>query len=138
MAKVQILIAMTIDGFLPSSMNPLLDWVKMSRDGFTSWHEDCTFPLYPGYPLVDLICEKDTTSASCVYQAEICDETNVELLRGLSLYHLIDEMVIYLLPLVAGKGIHVAEHFISGCWKLYQSKSYKNGVCRMIYRKVLQ
>ena len=72
---------MTLDGNIPSESEPLMEWVKSDRMGFPYWREHSTRHLSPGYPLVDLICEKDTSGSSTVFHAEICDEESVELRR---------------------------------------------------------
>lgn len=101
MAKLQVLIAMTLDGSIPAEDDPLLQWMRDDKDGFSYGRDKCTRRLYPGYPLVDFMCEKDMSDPSILYQAEIHDEESIELLRGLSVYHLIDEMIIScFLPLV--------------------------------------
>lgn len=66
--------------------------------------------MFLDYPLLDLVCNKDQTDESFIYYAEITDKDNVELLRGLFLYHIVDEIIIYLLPITAHKGIHVLKH----------------------------
>ena len=96
MAKLQVLIAMTLDGSIPAEDDPLLQWMRDDKDGFSYGRDKCTRRLYPGYPLVDFMCEKDMSDPSILYQAEIHDEESIELLRGLSVYHLIDEMIIFL------------------------------------------
>jgi hypothetical protein len=96
MAKLQVLIAMTLDGSIPAEDDPLLQWMRDDKDGFSYGRDKCTRRLYPGYPLVDFMCEKDMSDPSILYQAEIHDEESIELLRGLSVYHLIDEMIISL------------------------------------------
>ena len=98
MAKLQVLIAMTLDGSIPAEDDPLLQWMRDDKDGFSYGRDKCTRRLYPGYPLVDFMCEKDMSDPSILYQAEIHDEESIELLRGLSVYHLIDEMIIFLFP----------------------------------------
>ena len=107
MAIVQIITAMTLDGFLPYEDEELFKWVKTDKRGFPFWHDRGTFMLPVGYPMLDLICEKDGKDASCVYTAEISDKKSLELLHRLSIYHLIDEIVVYVLPLTYGKGIAV-------------------------------
>ena len=62
---------------------------------FPYWRGRSTRMLYPGYPLVDLICDKEQSAPSDIYLAEIYDDSGAELLRGLSLYRLIDEMVTF-------------------------------------------
>ena len=78
-SEAEAVIAMTLDGNIPSESEPLMEWVKSDRMGFPYWREHSTRHLSPGYPLVDLICEKDTSGSSTVFHAEICDEESVEL-----------------------------------------------------------
>lgn len=135
MAKVQIITAMTLDGFLPGEDEELFRWVKKDKHGFPAWHERSTFMLPIGYPMLDLICEKDEKDTSCIYTAEISDEKGLELLHGLSIYHLIDEIIIYILPLTAGKGTACLHRLPVNSWKLYRTVAFKNGIVRLIYRK---
>lgn len=72
------------------------------------------------------------------YQAEIHDEESIELLRGLSVYHLIDEMIIFLFPSTRPNHKSVSKHLPRGEWKTVKSKTFKNGICRLVYCKTLQ
>lgn len=135
MAKVRIVMTITLDGFLPEDNENLMQWVKTDKKGFPRWKEECTYPLFPDYPLLDLVCHKDKADESLIYHAEISDKESVELLRGLFLYHVVDEMIVYLLPTTAGKGIHIMKH-VSPChWSLHKVKQHRNGICCMVYRK---
>ena len=51
MAKLQVLIAMTLDGSIPAEDDPLLQWMRDDKDGFSYGRDKCTRRLYPGYPL---------------------------------------------------------------------------------------
>lgn len=88
--------------------------------------------------MLDLICEKDEKDASFIYTAEISDRESLGLLHGLTIYHLIDEIVIYILPLIYGKGIVCLQQLPASRWKLHRSKTFKNGITRIIYRKSLR
>ncbi len=138
MAKLQAVIAMTLDGAVPPEGEPLLEWVKSNRKGFPYWRKRSTMHLFPGYPLVSLICEKETNGSSTVFHAEIYDEKSVEFLRGLSLYSLVDELVIFLIPSVSTFPLSVSAHLPSGNWRLVRSKTFRNGVCRLHYCRTLQ
>ena len=138
MAKLQAVIAMTLDGAVPPEGEPLLEWVKSDRKGFPYWRKRSTMHLFPGYPLVELICEKDTSGPSTVFHAEIYDEKSAEFLRGLSLYSLVDELVIFLIPSVSTFPLSVSAHLPSGNWRLVRSKTFRNGVCRLHYCRTLQ
>lgn len=129
---------MTLDGFLPEDNEKLMQWVKTDKRGFPRWKEECTYPLFPDYPLLDLVCAKDKTDESFIYHAEINDKESLELLRGLFLYHIVDEIILYLLPITVNKGIHIMQH-VSPChWSLYKVRQYPGSICCMIYRKRLR
>ena len=138
MAKLQVLIAMTLNGSVPARNDSLLQWIQNSNDGFPCWRDRYTRMLYPGYPLVDLICDKEQSAPSDIYLAEIYDDSSAELLRGLSLYHLIDEMIIFLLPVISSETVPVSKHISTDKWELVRTKTFRNGICRLTYRKTLQ
>ncbi|KAB4253968.1 dihydrofolate reductase family protein [Bacteroides uniformis] len=127
-----------MDGFLPAQEEELLVWVQTDKRGFPYWHERNTFTLSPNYPMLDLISEKDSKSASFIYTAEIFGKESLGLLHGLSVYHLIDEIIVYVLPITSGKGITHLQQLLVGRWQLHKSTVFRNGVCRLIYRKILQ
>lgn len=135
MARIQIITAVTLDGYLPDPNEELLQWVKTDSQGFPFWHERSTFTLFPGYPMLDLICEKDEKPDSFTFTSEISDPKSLDLLHGLSIYHLIDEIIIYILPVTANKGIVLMQKLPAGNWQLHRSASFKNGIVRLIYRK---
>lgn len=138
MAKVQILTAMTLDGFLPEADGKFMQWVKTSSKGFPYWQERSTFRIRPGHPMLDLACDKERTSDSCIYIAEVSDCPGVELLGNLFRFHLIDELVIYLLPIMAGTGTSLFKNPPAGHWHLRKTDTFSNGICRMVYRRILQ
>ena len=58
MAKIQIITAMTLDGFLPKADENLMQWVMNDDKGFPYWHEHSIYRLTPHYPLLDLLAER--------------------------------------------------------------------------------
>lgn len=135
MARIQVAMAVTIDGFLPDKDHTLAKWVRTSSNGFPRWRNVCSYPLFPKYPLLDLIYDKERSDDTFVYYAEITDKESAELLRGLFLYHIVDELILYLLPATTSKGIHIMQHVSPCLWKLHGVRHYNNGICCMIYRK---
>lgn len=121
MAKVQIVFAMTIDGYFPDD-DRLMEWIREDRNGFLLWKQHGTFSIAPDYPMVDLICFKDTTSSDSIFQAIISEREDTEILRRLSVYHLPDEIVIYMLPVISGHGIRISDFLDSCSWNLHSSK----------------
>ena len=103
--------------------------------GFPYWHERSIYRLTPHYPLLDLLAEKHSdNNQSDTYIAEISDKDSIELLRGLSRYNLIDEMVVYILPIIAGKGTPVFDDLTPSHWNNHKTTSFSNGITRIIYR----
>ncbi|MBO7220202.1 MAG: dihydrofolate reductase family protein [Alistipes sp.] len=112
MAKIQFITAMTMDGFLPKADESLM----------------------PNYPLLDLLAERHSNkNKSDIYIAEISDTMSIELLRGLSRYNLIDEMVVYLLPIVFGNGTPVFDDLTPSHWNVHKTTTFPNGIIRIIY-----
>ena len=103
--------------------------------GFPYWHEHSIYRLMPHYPLLDLLAEKHSdNNQSDTYIAEISDKDSIEFLRGLSRYNLIDEMVIYILPIIAGKGTPMFDDLTPSRWSVHKTTSFPNGITRIIYR----
>ena len=122
MAKIQIIAAMTMDGFLPKADENLMQWVMNDAKGFPYWHEQSVYRLIPHYPLLDLLAERHSdNNQSDTYIAEISDKDSIELLRGLSRYNLID-------------GTPVFDDLTPSRWSVDKTTSFSNGITRIIYR----
>ena len=135
MAKIRLVMAMTLDGFLPDENDPLIQWVKTDRNGFPYWHEQSSFNLPVGYPMIDLICKKENMDDSFVYLAEISNTLKIGLLQSLLLYNMVDEWILYYLPETKGQGVFLMDKLGVNHWILKSTHRYKNGICRMIYHK---
>lgn len=133
MAKIQAVTVMTLDGFLPESDNVSMQWVMDHRKGFAHWSERCDARILP-HSILDLLCEKDSKDNTFTYLAEITDSESLELLRGLFLYNLVDELVIYLLPISSGGGTSIQHVLPTLQWRLHEAATFSNGICRLIYR----
>lgn len=123
MAGIQVVTAITLNGFLPEPAGALVSWVRNDRSGFPFWRERCSALILP-HSILDLLCEKDSRDDSFTYLAEIIEPESVELLRGLFLYNLVDELVVYQLPYSAGQGISVLDTFRPQHWELHKTTSF--------------
>jgi len=133
MAKIQAVTVMTLDGFLPESDNVSMQWVMDHRKGFAHWRERCDARILP-HSILDLLCEKDGKDNTFTYLAEISDSESQELLRGLFHYNLVEELVIYLLPISSGRGTSIQNMLPTLQWQLHETATFSNGICRLIYR----
>lgn len=129
---------MTLDGCLPAKEDGRLEWLKTDRRGFRRWYGSCARRLSDDESLVDFLCTKDRPGNRATYLTEIYDAGHLRLLRGLFLYHAVDEIVFYLLPVTSCKGASIVGEFSAAEWKSVQARRYANGICRVVYRKLLQ
>ena len=98
--------ALTLDGFLPHEDEMLMRWVRENkRYGFPRWQRQATFHIYPHYGLMDLLNVREKYDKDCIYLAEVGDGGSAEYVNGLFLYNLVDETVLYLLPLSYGRNL---------------------------------
>lgn len=133
MPRIQAVTAMTLDGFLPDAADMSMRWVMNHRKGFARWRERCDARILP-HTILDLLCEKDSKDNTFTYLAEVSDSKSLELLRGLFHYNLVDELVIYLLPISSGRGTSIQNILPTLKWRLHKATAFSNGICRLIYR----
>ena len=117
--------ALTLDGFLPHEDEMLMRWVRENkRYGFPRWQRQATFHIYPHYGLMDLLNVKEKHDKDCIYLAGVGDGGSAEYADGLFRYNLVDETVLFLLPLSYGGGIPLTGEFRSARWKLLGCKTF--------------
>ena len=107
MAKVQIIMPVTLDGFLPDKNEELMEWLRTDRNGFPYWEERATFNMFPHYGMLDLMDAKERRDNNCTFFMKVQDEKSAE---------------------YAGGKIQF------GQWILCESKTFRNNVCRLVYR----
>lgn len=84
MAKIQVIMALTLDGFLPHEDEMLMRWVRENkRYGFPCWQRQATFHIYPHYGLMDLLDVKEKHDKDCIYLAGVGDGGSAEYADGL-------------------------------------------------------
>lgn len=134
MAKVQIIMPVTLDGFLPDKNEILMEWLRTDRNGFPYWEERATFNMYPHYGMLDLMDAKERHEKDCTFFMKVEDEKSAEYVDGVFLFRLADELVIYLLPISYKNGKNITGKIQFGQWTLRESKTLRNNVCRLVYR----
>ena len=134
MAKVQIIMPVTLDGFLPDKNEKLMDWLRTDRNGFPYWEERATFNMYPHYGMLDLMDAKERRDNNCTFFMKVQDEKSAEYAGGVFLFRLADELVIYLLPISYKSGKNITGKIQFGQWTLCESKTFRNNICRLVYR----
>lgn len=135
MAKVQVIMPITLNGFLPNENEELMQWMRTNKQGFPYWEEEATFKMYPHYGMLDIMMAKQGHEKNCTYFMKIDNEDSARYSQGLFLFHLVDEIVIYMLPISYNEGMKIFQNIRSEQWNLSQVKTFKNHICRLVYNK---
>ena len=61
------------------------------------------------------------------------DGKSAEYAGGIFLYRLVDELVIYLLPISYKSGKNITGRIQLGQWSLRDAKTFRNDICRLVY-----
>lgn len=130
--KIQITAILSADGYLWEKAGGAPSAFHSGKYG-TERLEEYTLPLSPYSSLIDLLDER-RQGRDVSYLAEATPET-MELVRGLLLYRLADEIILYVLPHKQEKGICFAESTALSGWELVKERQLKDSVRRKTYRR---
>lgn len=104
------------------------------RYGFPRWQRQATFHIYPHYGLMDLLNVKEKHDKDCIYLAGVGDGGSAEYADGLfgiiwwmRQYFSAASFLWWWNPLTG--------EFRSARWKLLGSKTFSNGICRLMYKR---
>lgn len=131
--NIQIAAILSADGYLLEQAED--DAQAVPRSGKYGWKrlEEQGLPLSPYTSLIDLLNES-RQGIEVSYLAETTPET-MELVRGLLLYRLADEIILYVLPGKQEKGIEFPELRSLPEWEPVEDRPLKGGIRRKVYRR---
>lgn len=130
--KIQIAAILSTDGYLWEKAGGAPSAFHFGKYGPERLKE-YTLPLSPYSSLIDLLNER-RQGRDVSYLAEATPET-MELVRGLLLYRLADEIILYILPYKQEKGIRLTELTALSGWELAEERPLKDGIRRKTYRR---
>lgn len=130
--NIQIAAILSTDGYLTEQADGVQ---AVPRSGRYGWKrlEERGLPLSPYSSLIDLLNER-RQGIEVSYLAEATPET-MELVRGLLLYRLADEIILYVLPDRQEKGIEFPGLFSLPGWEPVEDRPLKGGIRRKVYRR---
>lgn len=133
--KIQIVAAITIDGFLseyPEAPRRCFYYDKYSLDAL---RRSASRILHKDTSLIRLLNEKQQQpSSTLTYLAESSTD-NMGFIKGLLLYSLADELILYIVPRIAGAGVRLFEGAALSAWKPAGNRTFSNGISRIVYRR---
>lgn len=133
--KIQIAATVSNDGFLLPPNTIQSRWPYVRKYALTVLRERADLLLHKNTSLLSLLAEK-RQSTDTTYLAEATPET-VELIKGLLLYNLADELILYVVP--SGQytgGIAFSEILCLSDWKMDEKQNLgQEVICRIYHRK---
>lgn len=136
MAKVQLLAVLSLDGCLSEKTGDARWWLRPERYDIEDIRKKVTSFLDEDTSLSMLVSwlQKEDDA---VYLIEASLET-AEIINGMLRMHLIDEIILYTVPFIAGNGHYLFKPALPiSYWNFIGRKEYNGGIVRTVYRKKL-
>lgn len=133
--KIQIAATVSNDGFLLPPNTIQSRWPYARKYALTALRERADLLLHKNTSLLSLLAEK-RQSTDTTYLVEATPET-VDLIRGLMLYNLADELILYIVPSGHSKGgIALSEIIRLSDWEMDEEHNLaQEAVCRVYHHK---
>lgn len=132
--KIQIAATVSSDGFLLPPTTIPSRWPFTQKYTLAALREQADLLLHKNSSLLSLLAEK-RESTDTTYLVEATPET-VELIKGLLLYNLADELILYVVP--SGQctgGIALSEIIRLSDWEMDEEQNLGQEVVCRIYRR---
>ena len=138
MGKVVLFAVLTMDGCLADSSGEAQKWLSKTdmpdRFGIAEMKESAR-PLSEYTSLTMLVLDKTVTT----YFIE-ADTTTASIINGMARMHLLDEIILCTIPVIAGNGCRLFLRLFLGDlpeseWVRDGIKAYKDGSLKAVYRK---
>lgn len=131
MAKVQVLAVLSLDGCLSEKTSDASWVLRPESYDIDKLFDTADYELTPAYPTSRLVENKSKS----IFIIEATHET-ADYINGLLRLQLIDEVILYIVPFIAGTGRHLFKaNLPTSYWSLIEKKEYNGGILRAIYRK---
>ena len=133
MAKVQILAVLTMDGCLSELELKKHGSGTSDTYGIEAFREKTYFKITPEYS-ISMLAKWREEEDKAIYLAEATPGT-VDFINGMLRMRVVDEIILYTLPQIAGTGRHFFQSALpQDEWKVVEHKLYDGGVVFTVYR----
>ena len=134
MAKIKLLAVLSLDGCLSEMNRESRWWLRPESYGITEIRDNASLELTSDISLSMLINWKMNEDDTVCYLIEATTNT-AEFINGMLRMRLIDEIILYTVPFIAGTGKRFFQSALpQEQWTLTSQKVYRNGVVRHIYK----
>lgn len=132
--KIQVVATISADGYLLKRENKTNAWIGSGKYGFSVLQKRADLMLHKESSLIALLEEK-RQSSDTNYLTEATPGT-LNLIKGLFLYRLAEELILYRIPCPEGNGIRLFDLTSPSDWILAEELSLRNGFRYLIYHRI--
>jgi len=132
--KIQIVATISTDGYLLKRENKTKNKISLCKYGFNTLQKRADLMLHKESSLIALLEEK-RQSSDTNYIVESTPET-LDLIKGLFLYRLADELILYMLTDQKEDGIKLFDLTSPADWILEKETSLRDTSRCLIYHKI--
>ena len=131
MAKVQVFAVLSLDGCLSEKTGDACWALRPESHGIDKLFDAADYELTPAYPTSRLVENK----SDALFLIEATHETS-DYVNGLLRLQLIDEIILYTVPFIAGTGRYLFKTNLPiSHWSLVEKKEDNGGILCTIYHK---
>ena len=133
MARIQLLAVLTMDGCPAETVSQSGQWLSPERYGINELKEDAVRILNENTSLIWLSSQVEKAGNSPTYMIEATNKTT-SIINGMIRMRLVDEIFLYLIPMIAGNGCRLFQSFLPESeWICTGTKRWKDGMIRITY-----
>lgn len=132
--KIQIVATISADGYLLKRENKTKKQITLGKYGFNTLQKRTDLMLHKESSLIALLEEK-RQSSDTNYLAEATPET-LDMIKGLFLYRLADELILYMLPDQKENSIRLFDLNSPSDWILEKESSIRDTFRCLIYHRI--
>lgn len=129
--KIHVVATISADGYLLKRENKRKVQIGSGKYGFSALQDRTDLMLHKESSLIALLEEK-RQSSDTNYLAEATPET-LDLIKGLFLYRLVEEVILYMIPCPKENGIKLFDLTSPSDWILAEEFTLRNGFRCLIY-----
>jgi hypothetical protein len=132
--KIQIAATISTNGYLLKRENKTKNQISLGKYGFNTLQKRADLMLHKESSLIALLEEK-RQSSDTNYLVEATPET-LDLIKGLFLYQLVEELILYMLPDQKENGIRLFDLTSPSDWILEKESSLRDNFRCLIYHRI--
>lgn len=132
--KIKVVATISTDGYLLKRENETKTRIGSGKYSIRALQERADLMLHKDSSLIALLEERRQCSETD-YLAEATPET-LNLIKGLFLYRLVDELILYRKPCPKENGIRLFDLTSPSDWTLTEEYFLRNGFSYLIYQRI--